>query len=352
MKMKIVCFAAAAWGGKKRPMAGETCGRRLFLIGAATAAALASGRAASANGRRQISLIEAPSNLGLRPLVPGREPGAWRAPQALRQAGLEARLRPVATHALARPIYNFEGDGESRIRNGRAIRAFSEALAPLVEADLAAGHFPLVIGGDCSILPGCLPGAGEVGLIQVDGHSDFYHPGNYDTRARLGSVAGMDLALATGRGEPLLADWDGRPLVADDRVVQIGERDELTADFDYRDIEDTAIHRIPVRRLLANGIAATVQYALSVGAAQSLRFWLHIDLDVLDGKVMPAVDSPGSPGLTHDQLADLVEGLLASGRIRGASVTIYDPELDRTGRYAREIVACLGRAFDALDTRA
>lgn len=65
-------------------------------------------------------------------------------------------------------------------------------------------EFTLVIGGDCSILLGALAGARQAGplsLIHIDGHSDFRHPGNYDPEQTLGTVAGMDLALATGRGE-------------------------------------------------------------------------------------------------------------------------------------------------------
>ena len=58
------------------------------------------------------------------------------------------------------------------------------------------------------------------------------------------------------------------------------------------------------------------------------RAWLHVDLDVLDEKVMPAVDSPGSPGFDYAQLADLVGRLAASGRIVGADFAIYDPERD------------------------
>jgi arginase len=37
---------------------------------------------------RDLCLIRAPFNLGLRPLRPGHEPGTWRAPQALTDAGL------------------------------------------------------------------------------------------------------------------------------------------------------------------------------------------------------------------------------------------------------------------------
>ena len=42
---------------------------------------------------------------------------------------------------------------------------------------------------------------GARGFVHIAGHSDYFHPGNYDTSKRLVSVAGMDLALARGVGE-------------------------------------------------------------------------------------------------------------------------------------------------------
>ena len=47
------------------------------------------------------------------------------------------------------------------------------------------------------------------------------------------------------------------------------------------------------------------------------RVWLLVDLDVLDQRVMPAVDSPGSPGLDFAQLADLLSRLVDTGRVDG-----------------------------------
>ncbi|MDQ2878918.1 MAG: arginase family protein [Pseudomonadota bacterium] len=293
-------------------------------------------------------LIDAPSNLGLRPLHPGHIPGAWRAPDALRAAGLERALPFRHIERLARPDYHADAQPGSRIRNGVAIRRFSERLARAVGTALRSRQFPLVIGGDCSVLLGCLYGAGSrgaVGLIHVDGHSDFFHPGNYDSASRLGSAAGMDLALATGRGEPLLARWRGGPLVQDAYVTQIGERDELDPDYAYPDIERTEIRRIPVRKVLNQGIARTVATALAPVNGQRRPLWLHVDCDVLDQSVMPAVDSPGTPGLDFGQLAELIARFLASGRLIGIDVTIFDPDLDPTGAYAAALVACLRRAL-------
>lgn len=182
-----------------------------------------------------MQVIAAPSNLGLRPLRPQHEPGTWRGPAALIAAGL---LDAIGTHdilELPRPIYSPEAQLGTRLRNGHTMRAFNLALVDAVREAHRKCGFALVIGGDCSILLGALAGArhsGPLSLVHIDGHSDFRHPGNYDAKHSLGAVAGMDLALATGRGEALATEWPGisSPLVVDAQVVQLGERENRDAD--------------------------------------------------------------------------------------------------------------------------
>ena len=65
---------------------------------------------------KNLCVIKAPSNLGLHPPAPGREPGAWRAPEALVEAGLYAKLQPVVVWDLPRPIYDFEPQAGTRLR--------------------------------------------------------------------------------------------------------------------------------------------------------------------------------------------------------------------------------------------
>lgn len=329
--------------------------RRCFLVQTAGGVAAAVRATAREPEPWRINLIGAPSNLGLRPPAPGKEPGAWRAPAILREAGL-ARALPVREECeLPRPAYRFDAQPGTRVRNGQTIRSFSESLAAQVASSLRAGVFPLVVGGDCSVLLGALLGArrsGGRGLVHVDGHSDFFHPGNYDTAKRLGAAAGMDLALATGRGEDLLTKWPGveGPLAEDADTIQVGERDAEDPDYAkfYGDIVRTKIARFTVQQVLKEGVpSAASAIARRLEERQLARAWLHVDLDILDESVLPAVDSPGKPGLDSAQLAALIRALLDSGRILGADVAIYDPDLDPDGRYARMLVACLGGAFAA-----
>jgi arginase len=313
------------------------------------------GSAYAASRAREISIISAPVSLGLRPGAAGQEPGCWRAPEVLLGSGLAEKIGAVRQIALARPIYDFHERRGTRIRNGDTLRGFLLELGAKVQTELEAGRFPLVLGGDCSVMLGCLYGtrlAGGRGLVHIDGHSDFFHPGNYDTGSRLGSAAGMDLALATGRGEPVLARWPGveGPLLADEDAVQAGEREADDADYDkyYGDIVRTEITRLTIQQIHHEGIRRTAERIVGRLTDRNLRrAWVHVDLDVLDEKVMGAVDSPGKPGLDFAQLSSLLRALIASGRVIGLDACIYDPDLDPGQRYARPIADCLVQAFSS-----
>lgn len=311
-------------------------------------------------GSRSISLVLAPSNLGLRP-ENGRQPGTWRAPQVLMDAGLADAVAAVEVVRLERPTYEFNAQPGTRIRNGQTLRAFSLQLSEKVRDMRRTHRFPVVIGGDCSILLGSLYGsrlAGGRGLVHVDGHSDFSHPGNYDAAKVLGAAAGMDLALASGRGDPVMTTWPevGTPLANDADIIQVGERYNGPAPelMPYNgDVFRSEITQFTVQQVLAEGIDAAARRVIARLEVRGLdKVWLHVDLDVLDEAVMPAVDSPGTPGFNFDQLASLVGALCASGRIAGANFTIYDPERDPDARYAPELVRCIadgvgGRAASA-----
>src|SRR5262249_61867844 len=73
-------------------------------------------------------------------------------------------------------------------------------------------------------------------------------------------------------------------------------------------------------------------------------FWIHVDPDVLDGSLMPAVDSPNASGLRYEELAAALGVFLSSPRAVGLEITIYDPDLDPRRAYARELADPLGKA--------
>ena len=299
----------------------------------------------------KLELIAAPSNLGLRPLHSGHVPGTWRAPEVLIDAGLVDALAPVQVRRLPRPRYSPEPQSDTRLYNGQVMRTFNLLLAEVVGQVDREGRFPLVVGGDCSVLLGALAGVRRnrrVSLVHIDGHSDFRHPGNYDPEATLGAVAGMDLALATGRGEAIMTEWPAvaGPLVPDKQVVQLGERESRGADFAWPDVLETAITVIDVFEARKLGGRRVLERILRVlNRSPKWPFWIHLDVDVLDQSVMPAVDSPGSPGLDGKQLIEVCTALLATGRCCGMTVTVYDPDRDPTKACADYLVSLLTSIF-------
>ncbi|BFU42739.1 hypothetical protein KRMM14A1004_09760 [Krasilnikovia sp. MM14-A1004] len=293
---------------------------------------------------RRIAVLDAPSNLGLRPPTVTSVPGCAKAPGALRDAGLLTRLGARDAGCLTPPRYDpgdwRPGDG---VCHADAIAAYSRALADRIGAIIDAGEFPVVLGGDCSIVLGSglamhrLGEAvgGRIGLVFVDGHSDFRHPGN---ASYVGAAAGEDLALVTGRGQTDLAAIEGRrPYFRDIDVVVLGIR----AQDEYRlDLQAAGIVTRPVPALRVEGAARTAQWTRDQ-LVDCAGFWVHVDVDVLDPAVMPAVDAPSPGGIAFPELELLLAGLVDTPHCLGVEITVFDPDYDPDGAYAREITSAL-----------
>jgi arginase len=209
----------------------------------------------------------------------------------------------------------------------------------------------VVLGGDCSIVLGPLlalrrdgmRGGKRHGLLFLDGHADFYQPEASPT----GEAADMDLALATGRGPGIVADIEGlRPLVRDEDVALLGHRDAAEAAGHGSQKLSPAIFAQDLATLRRKGAASAVRESLAHLARPDLDgFWIHLDLDVLDDAIMPAVDYRLADGLSWEELETILRAALRSGRALGLTLSIFNPALDRTGGIARNVVESLGRAL-------
>ncbi|TDC75486.1 arginase family protein [Streptomyces hainanensis] len=284
--------------------------------------------------RPRLVLLDAPSNLGLRPPVEGAVPGCYKLAGALREQRLLARLGAEEGGVVVPPRYDREGwqEGDGVFHAG-PIAAYTRRLADRVEGHVRAGAFPVVLGGDCSIQLGAslaLRRVGRYGIAAVDGSADFRHPGNSD---RVGAAGGEELALATGRGQADLTDLEGlRPYVRESDVQVLGIRED---DTERAELTESGIANTTVGEIRERGVRQTADAALRALEAPALDgFWVHLDADVLDPSVMPAVDSPDDGGLLPDELAPLLRALTGSPRCVGLNVTIYDPDLDPDGSYA------------------
>jgi arginase len=285
-------------------------------------------------------VVEAPSPLGL------QTDGVTRLPEALLAAGLAERLGARRAGRVEPPPREPERDPQTGVRNASGIAEYAVQLSRALDPLLRAGEFPVVLGGDCTILLGSLLALrrrGRYGLLFIDGHADFFSP---DTEQQ-GEAASMELAFATGRGPATLADLAGTgPLVRDGDVALFGFRDGAEqAEQGARPVpaQLRAWDLATVRR---QGVdAAAREAAAHVARAELDGFWIHLDADVLDDAVMPAVDYRLPGGLAVAELVTVLTAAVQTGAAVGFEVTIYNPDLDPGGAAGRALAQAITEAL-------
>ncbi|NUR96117.1 MAG: arginase family protein [Kribbellaceae bacterium] len=293
-------------------------------------------------------VVDGPSNLGLWAPAPGVVPGCYKLAGAVRDLGFLRRVGAVDGGVVTPPRYDERrwepGDG---VFNATAIARYTVRLADRVASHVARGDFVVLLGGECSNLLGpalALRRLGRYGVVYLDGHSDFRTAEN---SPYVGAAGGEALALVTGRGQDDLTDLDGLgPYVRDTDAVLLGIRDD---DEYVADVEKAGIPVWRARQITedpAAVAAATLTYLTDLTSADGLDgFWVHLDVDVLDAGMMPAVDSPEVGGIGYADLRTLLRPLLADPRCVGMDVGIFDPDLDPDGRYAAELTDTLVAAL-------
>jgi arginase len=289
----------------------------------------------------KVTIIGVPTNSS------GNIDGVARGPSALRQAGLVEELanyfdvHDYGDVLFSQPVP--EKSACSGIIAERSLVSMIYAVRKAVNNVLIENRFPLVIGGDCPLLLGCLAAGRDthssIGMLFVDGHEDAYTPHQSPT----GEAADMELGLALGRGiidlPPEIAGLI--PMIKLANVAVLGPRDKkilqeasvssLSEEVDFYD--DKALRKENVEDL--------TRYVLSRLQEGTYGWWLHVDLDVLSTNSLPAVDYPQPGGLNWKQLECVTTTALTTDHNIGWNVTIYNPDLDPDRISARRIVQYL-----------
>jgi arginase len=274
--------------------------------------------------------------------------GEQVAPAALRVAGLSALTEADLGDVPVR-IDSVQRDEDTGIRALDQTISSAHALADRLTAALneRPEQRPLVVGGDCSILLGIFPALrrrfGHVGLWFLDGHPDYLDGHESDT----GETADMDLALLTGDGaEPLVTLAGAPPMIPASDVVLLGHRTQNLDPASASEVEHlpSELRRIDASELAHDAVAAGIKAAEWLSST-ARGGWLHVDLDVLDPEVMPAVTYPQPGGVNWTELADVMAPLAGSDRLIGVSVADFRPDLDPTGTLAGHIVDLLARTL-------
>jgi arginase len=116
--------------------------------------------------------------------------------------------------------------------------------------------------------------------------------------------------------------------------------------------EQQFLARSPMRHVFAadsqaKGMSKAAQDALGLLHADTREFMLHLDLDVIAQEEFPAVNVPGSGGLSFAEVQASLEEFAKHKNLLGLDVAQYNPDRDPDGTGARKIVDLLAAVLSA-----
>jgi arginase len=279
---------------------------------------------------KAVTVIGVPLDLGS-----GRR-GVDMGPSALRVADLNRKVAnlgyPVTDAGDVRvsiaETLHF-GSGQSKFL--KEILETCEQLSDLVEATLARGSLPIVLGGDHSIALGTLAGAGRhfqkdqksVGLIWFDAHADFNTPDSSPS----GNVHGMPLAAAVGVGPKELTGLGNFcPKVQPQNAVLVGVRaiDEPEKNL----LVSSAVRVFTMRDIDERGMRSVVEEAIRIATQHTAGLAVSWDMDFLDPAFAPGVGTPVKGGASYREAHLAMEMIADTNRLVSLELVEVNPVLD------------------------
>jgi arginase len=211
---------------------------------------------------------------------------------------------------------NSDGDG--------LLTRLAAVHAPLVTdvARIAAkGERPVCIVGDCCQPIAVVAGLQKAGLepmvVWFDAHGDF----NTHETTISGYVAGMSIAMMTGRGNQTLVEADGLKKVPDTDIILADARDLDPKEREL--LEQSKVTHLTDFNELVEKVTASDR-----------PFYVHFDVDVLDATEVPAMQFPVAGGPSVETLRNTAAALNRTGRLVGASMNPWLLDKDTDGRAA------------------
>ena len=219
-----------------------------------------------------------------------------------------------------------EGDQQTRMS------AIHQPLADFVSETASAGNRPISISGDCCSAIAVLAGLQRVGLSPVilwlDAHGDF------NTRETTPSnfLGGMPLAMMVGRGKQTMLEAVGlkpyseiRIILTDGRDLDPGEREALN--------NSSIVHLAEATTLLEHPLLGSPLY-------------IHFDTDIINPEDAPAMNYPAPGGPSAEELKHVFQHIAQRGQVLAASMSTWNPELDKDGKSREVCMELLEKLID------
>jgi arginase len=291
-----------------------------------------------------VSLIGVPTDVG------AGHRGAVLGPDALRIAGLAEAL--IERGIDVQDLGNLAGPRNpwigpvSGYRHLEEVVAWNRLVFDAVGAELAAGHLPIMIGGDHCLGIGSIAAVAEhcrstgkrLRVLWLDAHADF----NTSDVTPSGNIHGMPVACLCGLGPQPLTHLSGHsPAITPDQIRQIGIRS--VDQGEKRLVKEHGLDIYDMRYIDEVGMKRAMEEALD-GVDADTHLHVSFDVDFLDPSIAPGVGTtvPGGPNYREAQL--VMEMIADSGRMGSLDIVELNPVLDSrnaTARLAVDLVESL-----------
>jgi arginase len=233
---------------------------------------------------------------------------------------------------------------EAPERRGKAafglVLRHAAKLADAVEAAMAVGRFPIVLGGDHAIAMGTWAGVSRgqahapLGLVWLDAHLDAH---TVETSPSM-NAHGMSAAVLLGHGAPLFRALAGGALKPQ-HLCYVGVRS-----FEPEEralLDGLGVRIIEAAEVAARGIESCLAEAVSIATAGTDGFGLTIDLDGFDPSDAPGVGLRVAHGLRGAPTCAAVAALARRAELRAVEIVEYIPSFDedlRTAHLVRDLL--------------
>ena len=204
-------------------------------------------------------------------------------------------------------------------------------LAAQVEKIGSAGDFPLILGGDHSIVLGSLAGMGAVaksnnkrlGVLYVDAHGDF----NDTETSPSGNIHGECLSASAGIGLKELTNlyYEGQK-VDPKNICFVGCRDLDPGEKIL--MKKAGVTVFTMSDIERQGFPAIIRQVIVFFKTHADMVHVSFDMDVLDPMFAPGTGIPLPGGLTNREALLLMEEMYSLGLVSSAEIVEVNPILD------------------------
>lgn len=195
------------------------------------------------------------------------------------------------------PAIDCDGDAETVMQRIREVNA---RIAK-------RGQIPVVLGGEHTVSYGAVMGVADaypdepLGVIQFDAHADLRD--SYEG-SKWSHASVMKRLVDEGM-----------------HLFQLGVRAMSVAEQGVRDEHKDRIHWLDAREICRQN----PQHSFTLPENFPKKVYITVDIDGLDGAIMPATGTPVPGGLTFWQMVDLIESAARQREVVGIDVVEFAP---------------------------